>query len=237
VRVSAAELAKAMGQRSDLAFVDLREPSSYSASTVQAKGAVRARAEEILQACSAFPLDRGIILYCDSPGEAISMRAAELLMEKGFTRVAVLTGGFAAWLSGSLPLERTAHGRQVETPAPMAISAPTSEARSALHEAVSVDLSVGVKGDGPYFNARAKRLGLQGLSLGLPQSVAVGQRLRLTIFLQGESLEVGGDVVSMDPSSSGDGRAEAEIAFEALSEEHTVILEGFILAQRTRPHP
>jgi rhodanese-related sulfurtransferase len=215
--------------------VDLREPSSYSASTVQAKGAIRARAEEIVQTCSAFPLDRGIILYCDSSGEAISMRAAEQLMEKGFTRVAVLAGGFAAWLAASLPLERTAHGRPI-APAPTAIAASTSEARSPLHEAVSVDLSVGVKGAGPYFNAPATRLGLQGLSLGLPQSVAVGQRLRLTIFLQGESLEVGGDVVSMGSPSSGDGRAEAEIAFEALSEEQTVILEGFILAQKTQPH-
>jgi rhodanese-related sulfurtransferase len=237
VRVSAAELAKAMGQRSDLAFVDLCEPSSYSASTVQAKGAVRARAEEILQACSAFSLDRGIILYCDSPGEAISMRAAELLMDKGFTRVAVLAGGFAAWLSASLPLERTAHGREIAASSPMAISAPKSEARSILHEAVAVDISVGVKGAGPYFNARATRLGLHGLSLEVPRSVTVGQRLRLTIFLQGEPLEVGGHVVSTGSMSSAEDRAEAEIAFEALSEEQAVVLEGFILAYRTHPRP
>jgi len=237
IRVSAAELDKAMGQRPDLAFVDLREPSSYSASTVQVKGAVRARAEEILQACSTCPLDRGIILYCDSPGEAISMRAAELLMDKGFTRVAVLTGGFAAWLSASLPLERTEHGRQAEPLSPMLASAPKSETRSILHEAVGVDLSVGVKGAGPYFNARAKWLSLQGLLLDFPPSVTVGQRLRLTIFLHGEPLEVGGDVVSVGSLSAGDGRAEAEIVFEALNEEQTVILEGFILAQGTGPRP
>lgn len=233
VRVSGAELARALEQRRDLAIVDLRESSSYAASTVQAKGAVCAKVEEILEVCSALARDRGIILYCDSPGETVSVRAAELLMSEGYTRVAVLAGGFAAWLSASLPLERTAHGRQSETLSSVAVSAPKSESRSALHETIGVDLSVGVKGAGPYFNARATWIGLQGLALGLPQSVTVGQRLRLTIFLQGEPLEVGGDVVSVGSPSSGDGPAEAEIAFEALSEEQTVILEGFILAHRT----
>jgi rhodanese-related sulfurtransferase len=217
--------------------VDLREPSSYAASTVQAKGAVCARVEEILRVCSAVPLDREIVLYCDSPGETVSARAVELLMGGGYTRVAVLVGGFAAWLAASLPLERTAHGRQGETPSPIAISAPNSGAGSTLPEGVAVDPSVGVKGAGPYFNARAKQLGLQGLSLDLPQAVSVGQRLRLTIFLHGEPVEVGGHVVSAASTSAAGHRAEAEIAFEGLSDEQTVILEGFILSQKTQPHP
>ena len=237
VRVSAMELAKVMEQRPDLAIVDLREPSSYSASAVQAKGAIRAREEEILQTCSAWPLDHGIILYCDSPGETVSVRAAELLMGEGYTRVAVLAGGFAAWLSASLPLQRTAHGRELVPPPPTALAAQESATRSILHETVAVDLSVGVKGAGPYFNARATRLGLHGLLLELPHAVTVGQRLRLTIFLQGEPVEVGGHVVSVGSTSSAEHRAEAEITLEALSEEQAVVLEGFILGQRTHPHP
>ncbi len=237
VRVSAAELAKVMGQRSDLAIVDLRESSSYLASAVRAKGAIHAREEGILQTCSAWPLDRGIILYCDSAGETVSVRAAELLMGGGYTRVAVLAGGFAAWQSASLPLERTERGRELIAPSPKAIPAPDSATRSILHEAVSVDLSVGVKGAGPYFNARATRLGLHGLSLDLPHAVTVGQPLRLTIFLQGEPFEVGGRVFSAGSTSSTEHRAEAEITFEALSEEQTVVLEGFILAQRAHLRP
>jgi rhodanese-related sulfurtransferase len=217
--------------------VDLREASSYSVSAVQAKGAVRARVEEILQTCSALPFDHGIILYCDSPAEAGSARAAERLMSAGYTRVAVLAGGFAAWQAASLPLERTAHGREMAAPSPMAIPAPESAARSILHEAVGVDLPVGVKGTGPYFNARATRLGLHGLSLEVPHSLTVGQRLRLTIFLQGEPLEVGGQVVSAGSTSSAEQRAEADITFEPLGEEQTVVLEGFILAHRTDPRP
>jgi rhodanese-related sulfurtransferase len=233
VRVSAAEMAKALEQRRDLVVVDLRAPSSYAATTVQAKGAVRADAEEIVQTCSTFPRDRGIVLYCDSPGETSSARAAELLTGEGYTRVAVLAGGFAAWLGASLPLERTEHGRQGAAPSPMALTAPDSGARSVLHEAVAVDLSVGVKGAGPYFNARARRLGLKGISLELPHAVATGRPLRLTIFLRGEPLEIGGHVVSGGSAAAGEQRAEAEIAFEALTEDQTVTLEGFILAQRS----
>ena len=237
VRVSAAELAKVMEQRPDLAIVDLREPSSYAASAVRAKDSIHAREDEILQTCSAWPLDRGIILYCDSPGEALSVRAAELLMGEGYTRVGVLAGGFAAWLSASLPLERTQHGRELITPSSKAIPGPELATGSILHEAIGVDLPVGVKGTGPYFNARATRLGLQGLWLDSPHALTVGQRLRLTIFLRGEPLEVGGQVVSVGSTSSAEHGAEAEITFEALSEEQTVVLEGFILAHRTHLHP
>jgi hypothetical protein len=96
-----------------------------------------------------------------------------------------------------------------------------------------VDLSVGVKGAGPYFNARATRVGLAGLSLSSAESLAVGQRLHLTIFVSGEPLEIGGQVVSVE-SRSADGQPRtAEVAFDALSEEQTTALEGFILAERT----
>jgi rhodanese-related sulfurtransferase len=237
VRVSAAELARAMEQRPDLAIVDLREPSSYAASAVRAKDSIHGREDEILQTCSAWPLDRGIILYCDSPGEAVSVRAAERLMGAGYTRVALLGGGFAAWLSASLPLERTQHGRELITPSSKAIPGPESATGSILHEAIGVDLPVGVKGTGPYFNARATRLGLQRLWLDSPHALTVGQRLRLTIFLRGEPLEVGGHVVSVGSTSSAEHGAEAEITFEALSEEQAVALEGLILTHRTHTHP
>ena len=96
---------------------------------------------------------------------------------------------------------------------------------------------MGVKGTGPYFNARATRLGLHGLSLESPHSMPVGQRLRLTIFLRGEPLDVAGRVVSVGSTSFPGQPTEAEIAFDPLSEEQTLLLEGFILAHRTHPRP
>jgi serine protease Do len=237
VRVSAEELARAIGQRPDLVLVDVREPASYAASQFMAKGALRATAEDVLQACSALSRDQGIVLYCDSPDETASAHIAQRLMAAGYARVAVLAGGFSAWRGASLPLERTPHGREAGAASKVAILPPESARSSMTQEAVGVDLPVGVKGSGPYFNARATRLGLKGLSLKAPQPLAVGQALRLTIFLRGEPLELAGHVVSGDPEPSGGQTRAVEVAFDALSEEQSVVLEGFILAHRTDPRP
>ena len=65
------------------------------------------------------------------------------------------------------------------------------------------------------------------------EELTVGQRLRLSIFLPGEPVEVAGQVVSLDPRSPDGTEKTAEIAFEALGQDQATALEGFILAQRT----
>jgi len=231
VRASAADLARALAQRTDLVIVDVRGPSTYEKSSVQAKGAVRARAMDVAQVVSMCAREQGIVVYCDSPGEADSAEAARRLMENGFTRVVVLTGGFAAWEAASLPLERTPHARGMTNGTPAALPSPRADATSQMD--AEVDLSVGVKGTGPYHNARATRLGMAGLSLKCPETLTVGQRLRLTVFLAGEPLELNGQVVAADLGSGDERTCIAEVAFESLREEHATALEGFILAQRT----
>jgi rhodanese-related sulfurtransferase len=231
VRVSAADLARALAQRTDLVLVDIREPSAYEESSVQAKGAIRASAADILQVTSALAREQGIVLYCNLPGEVASAEAARRLSTEGYTRVAVLTGGFAAWEAASLPLERTPHARGMASGFQPALPAPPAGASVQMDAAV--DLPVGVKGTGPYFNARATRLGLAGLSLKGPAALTVGQRVRLTIFLGGEPLEVSGQVVAADPGSADGKLHEAEVAFASLREEQVTALEGLILAQRT----
>jgi len=59
------------------------------------------------------------------------------------------------------------------------------------------------------------------------------QRLRLTIFLKGESLEVGVRVTSVRPRPVGGKPQGAELIFDPLSEEASTLLEGFILAHWT----
>jgi len=229
--VSAEDLARALAQRTDLVIVDVRDVSSYEKSSVQAKGAIRASAANIVQAVSALAREQGIVIYCDSPGEVTSIEGACRLAREGYTRVVVLAGGFAAWETASLPLERTPQARTRTAQQRPAL--PTPAGGNGLQVKADVDLSVGVKGAGPYFNGRATRLGLTGLTLKSPETLAVGQKVRLTIFLPGEPMEVAGQVVSSD-STSVDGRSHAaEIAFEDLSLEQTTALEGFILAQRT----
>lgn len=231
VRVSAPDLVRALAQRTDLVIVDVRDTSSYERSTVQAKGAIRARAADIVGAVSALACEQGIVLYCDPPGEAASTEAARLLMAAGYTRVAVLAGGFAAWEAASLPLERTPHARGLANGVQSALPAPRPEATPSMQ--ADVDLPVGVKGGGPYFNARATRLGLASLWLRSPAALTVGQRVRLTVFLPGESLEIGGQVVAAEPAVGNGGPCTAEVSFDALPEHHATVLEGLILAQRT----
>ncbi|HSC72282.1 MAG TPA: trypsin-like peptidase domain-containing protein, partial [Candidatus Methylomirabilis sp.] len=230
LRLQASDLARAMAQRMDLVIIDVRTPSSYAASSVQAKGSLRASPADILQLCTALARNQGIILYCDSPGEVESVRAAQALMESGYTRAAVLAGGFASWEAASLPLERTPHARaMIAAASPMRIA----EVSPAATTQVRVDLPVGVKGTGPYFNARAITLGLSGLSLATLEPLSVGQRVRLTVFLKGEPLEISGQVTSVLPDPATGRPQGVEVAFDVLSEEAAATLEGFILARRT----
>ncbi|MBI4736728.1 MAG: trypsin-like peptidase domain-containing protein [candidate division NC10 bacterium] len=235
LRLPAAELARALTQRQDLVIVDLRTPASYTASSVQANGALRASPEEIVQVCAALARTQGIILYCDSPGEATSARAARLLMDQGYTRVAVLAGGFAAWEGASLPIERTPHARIGVTSVPQtALPVEGPGSGPSLNAQIPVDLQVGVKGAGPYFNARATTLRMAGLRLATTEPLPVGQKLRLTIFLKGEPLEVTGQVIGADSHTLAEQPHGVEVAFDPLNEEAATILEGFILARWSR---
>jgi serine protease Do len=230
LRVQASDLTRALAQRADLVVIDVRTPSSYAASLVQAKGALRANLADILRVCGTLSQNQGIILYCSSPGEAESTRAAQMLMENGYTRVTVLAGGFAAWEAASLPLERTPHTKVMIAPS-SPLAAPA--AAPPLKTRVPVDLPVGVKGAGPYFNARATTLGLSGLSLATTEPLGTDQTVRLTIFLKGEPLELSGQVTTALPHAATGQAQVVEVAFHALSEEAETTLEGFILAHRT----
>jgi len=66
--------------------------------------------------------------------------------------------------------------------------------------------------------------------------LTVGQRVRLTIFLAGEPLEVGGLVVATAPLREGE-PCGAEVALDALSQDQATALEGFILDRRTAGRP
>ena len=233
VRVSAADLGRALAQRVDLVAIDVRPPSAYSASAVQAKGALRASAEDILQVCASFPKSQGLVLYCNLPDEAVSARCASILMGAGFSRVAVLAGGFDAWLQASLPLERTTNARSSVAPGP--ILALPAAAPPPLASRIPVDVPLGVKGPGPYFNARATSLGMTGLSFSTNQPVSVEQRLQLTVFTEGDALEVRGVVEAVDAEAGPSGGSVNKVAvrLDPLPDETATALEGYILSHRT----
>jgi rhodanese-related sulfurtransferase len=233
VRVSAADLGRALAQRVDLALLDVRSPSAYSASAVQAKSALRASAEDILRVCAGFPKGQGLVLYCNAPDEALSAQCASILMGAGFSRVAVLAGGFDAWLQASLPLERTPNARSSVAPGP--IPALPAAPAPALSSRIPVDVPLGVKGPGPYFNARATSFGMTGLSFSTSEQVSVGQRLQLTVFTEGDALELRGVVEAVDPEVGPSGGSVNQVAvrLDPLADESATALEGYILSQRT----
>ena len=48
--------------------------------------------------------DRGVILYCASPGEAVSARVALALRQRGFDDVRPLAGGLQSWIDQGFPV-------------------------------------------------------------------------------------------------------------------------------------
>jgi len=213
-----------------LRLLDLRAEAAVRASGVQVKDALRAEAGAVLEACAGAPREQPVVLYCDSPGQEVSQRAAAQLLERGFTRVAVLAGGFLAWQEAGLPLQRADNGRPAVAPAgPAALPAPRLPDRTAL--AAEGEFRVGVKGRGPYFNARATRVGTTAVRLEAPLPLAPDERVRLEIFLTGEAMQVAGRVVAVEAQGGG---SVIDVALEPLSEEAAAMLEGFILSQRTR---
>jgi rhodanese-related sulfurtransferase len=46
------------------------------------------------------------VVYCSSPEEKTSLDVARSLIEKGFTNVRVLKGGWLVWEAANLPVQR-----------------------------------------------------------------------------------------------------------------------------------
>jgi hypothetical protein len=51
-----------------------------------------------------LPQDKLIVTYCTCKAEQTSLEAAELLMQHGFERLGVLTGGYPAWKEAGHPI-------------------------------------------------------------------------------------------------------------------------------------
>jgi S1-C subfamily serine protease/rhodanese-related sulfurtransferase len=231
VRLSAPDLARALSERLPVVVLDVRPPAAYAESGVQIKGARRVGPEAVLEGCRDLSRDQAIVCYCDSPGEETSRRAASLLLGQGYTRVAVLAGGLAAWQDAGQALARTRDAPLAAGP-PLALPRPGAPGAPAELETRG-EFPVGVKGARPYFNARASRLRLTGLTLEGDQALDAGEAVRVTIFLEGEALEVSGRVVAMRPGRDDRKPHEVDVIFDDVPEETASALEGFILAHRT----
>ena len=90
--------------REDALVVDVREPNEFAAGHVLgAKNLPLARLDAS-GADLAKKKERPVIVYCD--GGERSAKALASLKKQGFTRVANLSGGLAAWQQAGLPVEK-----------------------------------------------------------------------------------------------------------------------------------
>jgi len=90
--------------REEALVVDVREPNEFAAGHVLgAKNLPLARLEAA-GADLAKRKERPVIVYCD--GGERSAKALAALKKQGFTRIANLSGGIAAWQQAGLPVEK-----------------------------------------------------------------------------------------------------------------------------------
>ena len=90
--------------REDALVVDVREPNEFAAGHVLgAKNLPLARLDAS-GADLAKKKERPVIVYCD--GGDRSAKALAALKKQGYTRVANLSGGLAAWQQAGLPVEK-----------------------------------------------------------------------------------------------------------------------------------
>ena len=85
----------------DALFLDVRDPASFSAAHVP--GAVLGTDENIEEFVEDTPKDKPIVVYCYHGNN--SRGGTAFLLQKGFTDVCSMSGGFEAW-RGQFPEER-----------------------------------------------------------------------------------------------------------------------------------
>mgnify|MGYP000064828534 CR=1 FL=1 len=92
-------------------LVDVRTAADYETSPLKLPGAIRAAPEELEAGRINLDADAKqlIVLYCTSPDEQTSARAAQILRQHGFANVRILKGGLGGWTNARLPVEAKSH--------------------------------------------------------------------------------------------------------------------------------
>jgi hydroxyacylglutathione hydrolase len=88
-------------QREAAFVIDVREPAEYEAGHV--RGAVSLPQADLASRLEELPRDKPIICICQAGRR--SLRAAQFLVQAGFTDVANVEGGTSAWVESGRPVE------------------------------------------------------------------------------------------------------------------------------------
>jgi adenylyltransferase/sulfurtransferase len=93
--ITTAELRALLTENFQGLLIDVREPHEHAMARID--GARLIPLGTLMQHADTLPPDRDIYIHCKMGMR--SARAVEMLMERGFTRVANVTGGIDAWLA------------------------------------------------------------------------------------------------------------------------------------------
>ena len=96
-RISTADLMKRISEGKDVLIFDVRDRVAYDSSLVKIKGSVRVPLSQLPRVAKRLPPGRMVVTYCSKPKEAISSKAAAILMNNGYSTVFVLEGGLYSW--------------------------------------------------------------------------------------------------------------------------------------------
>lgn len=113
--ISAEELKEKVAKNEAVTILDVRSTNTYSNSDAKIKGAIHMKLRRLKARLSFPPLktlarDSYVVTYCACPNDEASVRAAQILVEAGFTRVRVLKGGWNQWLKSTGPVEPRPRG-------------------------------------------------------------------------------------------------------------------------------
>jgi len=113
--MTAEELKTKVSANEPLVILDVRNSESYAGSDAKIKGAIHVSVRKLKYRLGFPPLkdvpkDRQVVTYCSCPSDEASIKAAQVLMESGFTNVRVLKGGWLEWQKASGPTESRPRG-------------------------------------------------------------------------------------------------------------------------------
>jgi rhodanese-related sulfurtransferase len=101
--ITAEALKSKISKGERVTIVDVRSTAGYTTSDNKIKGAIHVKLRKLKSRLAHAPFrnaprDAEIITYCACPGDESSLRAAEVMLTAGFTRVRVLKGGWQEWI-------------------------------------------------------------------------------------------------------------------------------------------
>lgn len=104
-RISVNELHRVMDEGQTPVVLDVRSHAARNLDPRHIPGAMLFEISELDQKLSELPTDREIIFYYTYSDEVSAAYVARLLIDKGFTRVRLLEGGFDAWVAAGFKVE------------------------------------------------------------------------------------------------------------------------------------